>query len=551
MDSDISSFVKVQEKLIKLGKFDEVESRCYARISSRPADPEAYCLLGEVFRHKKQIQGSIENYKRSLELAPLAKTFIGLAKALQAAGKHSEARELLRQLQNNHDLSHDERLQIGEMFISLDDPENAKIGFQQILNTDPDNAAALLGLGVTLSRLNKDAEALSVVEKSATLDPDNAMVHDNLGIISMGLGLLDKSMQHFRKALQIDPDLVSSHYGLSRLKKYTYHDVQMQQMESLHAKKGKDHAKLCFALAKAYADMGGYSASFEMYKEGNRFHNDEINFSMDKEKKLFAGVKSIFANQKFSLGEYVIDEEFNPIFIVGMPRSGTTLVEQILASHSEVSGAGELPFIRKLCLERLSQSEGESIEQFLRRNYKARVRELGHENKFVCDKMPLNFIWTGFILLAFPGARIVHTSRDRIAVIWSLYKNYFLDPVIGFSFDLKNIQSFYDEYLNMMQFWEEVFPNRIYTLDYEQLTDTPESEISKLLTYCGLKWEDNCLNFHKLARPVKTLSDVQVRSPIYRGSSSDWMKYEKYLREVIAQSPRETRARDRSVSDKK
>ena len=219
-------------------------------------------------------------------------------------------------------------------------------------------------------------------------------------------------------------------------------------------------------------------------------------------------------------------------------RSGTSLVEQILSTHSEVYGAGELEDMGKIIGPQLSSCSDGSLkfENFIRgihEDYYAVLRELNVSEKIVIDKMPINFLWIGFIISAFPNAKIVHLSRDPVATCWSIYKNYFSGSGNGYAYDMNDLAAYYKLYIDLMVFWKERYSDRIYDLHYESLTENQEQETRKLLDYCGLKWEERCLDFHKTKREVKTVSAIQVRKKMYKGSSEVWKRYKKHLTPLI------------------
>jgi hypothetical protein len=229
-----------------------------------------------------------------------------------------------------------------------------------------------------------------------------------------------------------------------------------------------------------------------------------------------------------------------PIFILGMPRSGTTLVEQIIASHHKVYGAGELNNLKNIVTPILVNhlnSKNKTINKqeikSVRQQYLDSLIKLNAKEKIVTDKMPINFRFIGFILSALPEAKIIHVKRDARATCWSNYKHYFSSGN-GFTFDQEDLARFYGLYSELMDFWHKLFPNKIYDLNYEKLTVNQKKETEKLLKYCELDWDENCLEFHKNDRGIKTASASQVRQKMYQGSSEAWKKYEPYIEPLIS-----------------
>ena len=223
-----------------------------------------------------------------------------------------------------------------------------------------------------------------------------------------------------------------------------------------------------------------------------------------------------------------------------MPRSGTSLVEQIISSHNEVFGAGELEVLAEFSVEELKKYFSLKDVKFpdesflsIRKNYLNSIDKLDTSKKIITDKMPLNFRFIGFILGAFPEAKIVHLNRDARATCWSIYKYFFKSDGHGFAHNFEDLFSYYSLYLNLMDFWREIYPNKIYDISYESLTTNQEVETRKLLKYCNLEWDENCLSFHKNKRAVKTTSALQVRQKMYQGSSEAWKKYESFIKPLV------------------
>ena len=226
-----------------------------------------------------------------------------------------------------------------------------------------------------------------------------------------------------------------------------------------------------------------------------------------------------------------------PIFILGMPRSGTSLVHQIIDSHNEVNGVGELNTLNKIIFPFLKDDEkvknGISKNDLLsiRQQYLDALSRLNVEKNIIVDKMPLNFRYIGFILSSFPEAKIIHMNRNPLATCWSIYKYDFRGN--AYSYNQEDIVNYYELYKDLMAFWNKLFPNKIYDVCYEDLTTNQELETRKLLKYCELDWDENCLNFHTNKTVVKTTSSMQVRQKMFQGSSEAWKKYEAYLQPLI------------------
>lgn len=333
---------------------------------------------------------------------------------------------------------------------------------------------------------------------------------------------------------------ISDFSDLAESERWTSRNELLIEMEALYSRIGpasREGIVLCFALAKIYDDLGEIDKSFALLCEGNEQHKKGKTDTIDDARTTISTVRKIFSGQPISPLQVTSDNQ--PIFIVGMPRSGTSLVEQILASHAEVFGGGELPLMGQWCFgyvklfrDRPDLKLQNQLPE-LQAHYLKGLKTLTTK-KYVTDKMPVNFLWLGFILSAFPNAKIVHTMRSPMATCWSIYKSPFAGTSNGYSCSQEGVAEFYNLYADLMNFWRSVFPGQIYDLNYEQLTINQLEETQKLLSYCGLDWDPNCLEFHKNRRKVDTMSAAQVQLPMYQGSSEAWKRFEKHLSPMLA-----------------
>jgi hypothetical protein len=282
-----------------------------------------------------------------------------------------------------------------------------------------------------------------------------------------------------------------------------------------------------------------YEKAFYYLKEGNTLKRKTFEYSAEETKAEFEQIKSTFTKTFILNNSKFGNPDNTPIFILGMPRSGTSLVEQILVSHPDVYGAGELYYLRQIIsqlakadsvnqiCENISKS-GEEITTRLGLDYINKIRNFSAATKFITDKMPHNFLWIGAIISALPNAKIISCTRDPMDNCLSIYKNNFAKGQ-KYAYDLQELGHYHLRYQDLMRYWHEVFPGKIYAINYEKLVDAQETETRKLLKHCGLSWDEACLSFHKTSRAVTTASAVQVRKPIYKESVQLWKKYEKQL----------------------
>jgi Flp pilus assembly protein TadD len=458
----------------------------------------------------------------------------GLGRLEEAVASYSKALQIKPDYADAHN-------NLGVALDALGKSEEAVASYHKALQIKPDYAEAHNNLGATLNALGKSEEAVASYHKALQIKPDYAEAHNNLGGALIDLGKPEEAVSSLTNALRIKPDYAEAHRNLSTVKKYQDGDPQTHQMLELverHNLSDEDRMHLNFALGKAHGDIGNHDKAFIYLLDGNRLRKEELKYEISSAQAPFAKIRSTFSEDVPTLD--VLKESKGargqqPIFILGMPRSGTTLVEQILASHSQVYGAGELALLGQSVNTVDWNSTQFSSDQLLsiRESYLSGLTKIGAPEQYITDKMPLNFMLIGLIFAALPEAKLVHVKRDARATCWSNFRQYFSRKGTGFAYDLQDVAKFYRMYIDLMAFWHEKFPGRIYDLNYELLTEYQEDETHKLIEFVGLDWEDQCLEFHKAKRAIRTASATQVRRKMYQGSSDEWRKYEKHLKPMV------------------
>ena len=390
-------------------------------------------------------------------------------------------------------------------------------------------------LGAVLEATGRKSEAVDANQKAVALSPQDAEAHSNLGITLKELGRLDEAEASYNQAIALKPDLADAHRKLTLIKKFDAQDEQYSKMQELYLDKNISEEQRChinFGLAKACEDLGDFEQAFAHYSEGNMQRKKLLNYDINKDVERFRKIKSNYPQIAYnSLEPEKFSKDLMPIFIVGMPRSGTTLVEQIISSHSKVTGAGELAFAAQFgaaIATGITEANNESLLNF-RSKYLTKLKSVSNENLIITDKMPQNFRYIGLLAAAFPEAKIIHVKRNPAAVCWANYKQYFVSKNIGYCYAIDDVISYHKLYENLMDFWTNTLSNRIYKLDYELLTVNQESETRQLIEYLGLDWDEKCLSPQNNMRSVATASNVQVRKKVYRGSSEQWRKYQPFL----------------------
>ena len=389
--------------------------------------------------------------------------------------------------------------------------------------------------GASNAALQRYDAAIDSYKQAIKIKPDYAEAYSNMGVALKDKGEFDAAIDSYKQAIKIKPDYAEAHRHLSSVKKYNFADEQITQMKFLYADQKLENDRkchLCFALAKASEDLGDFQEAFDYLKEGNALRKKGLSYDIKKDQTIFANLKksdlSIPQNTVVSIKK---PSDVTPIFILGMPRSGTTLVEQIVSSHSKVTGAGELEFVKQFGLKMAFGTQKINERNLLnfREQYLNSLIQLGEGNLYITDKMPENFQFIGLICRAFPETKIIHVKRDPAATCWSNFKHYFPASGLGYCYDLDDVVRYYQMYEDLMDFWNERYPDRIYRLDYDELTLDQEYETKRLISHLGLDWQEACLSPQKNKRAVKTASNQQVRQKVYKGSSQQWRKFEPYL----------------------
>ena len=522
--------------LKELGRLEEAEA-CYKKaIELKPDLAEAFNNLGVILKELGRLEEAEACYKKAIELKPDdAEALYNFGNILKDTDKFQEAVVCYKQAIELNPKDHEFYNNLGIALKELREFQEAEVCYKKAIELKPDHAEAYSNLGVILKELREFQEAEVCYKKAIELKPDYAEAHCNLGKTYKEQGKLKEAEVSYKKALKINPDDAEANRYLANIKKFLSKDEHYLKMHQLYLNKNTSNEDLChlnFGLAKACEDLQDFKQAYIHYNEGNDLRKKLLNYHISQDLELF---KKIISNHKHisenSIEGFDLENSKTPIFIVGMPRSGTTLTEQIISSHSKVTGAGELNFVgqfgRNLAVG-LSEISNTALLDF-RELYLREIQNIAKGNLMVTDKMPQNFRYIGLIATAFPEAKIIHVKRNPSAVCWANYKQYFVSKDIGYCYSLEDVISYHKLYENLMDFWKSSFNKKIYNLDYELLVDNQESETRNLISYLGLEWDEKCLSPQDNKRNIETASSIQVRQKVYRGSSQKWKKYEQFL----------------------
>ncbi|PFG62811.1 Flp pilus assembly protein TadD [Thioclava sp. ES.031] len=484
--------------------------------------------------------GAAETYRRLIALRPdHADTHGNLGNELMELGQHEDA---IAQFERVLAMRPGDPVALnnqGNALLALGREAEARKRFEAALEVAPNDVHMLNNLGNLLLNEGDFVAARLRLEKGLSLDPHHVFLLNNLGIVLLAQGDMAGAQARFEAALSADPSYAEAWWNFSRLHRFVPDDPLLSQLETQAAAEGHsehDRMLLDFALAKAQHDVGGTERAFALWHSANARRKAELGYDIAQDRKLFARLRDRFADPHPSIPETEADRSAPvPIFLLGLPRSGTTLVEQIVTQHSQVAPGDEIATLDRE-MSALDWSDPEALTreaERIRAAYYETLTGLADGKPFVTDKMPLNFRWIGAIRALFPRALIVHVHRDARATLWSIYRNFFSSAGNGYAHDLDDLVAYHGLYRDLMAHWAAQ-PGAIVDCGYEALTEDPEARSRALIEALGLPWEDACLRPQDNARTVATTSNTQVRKPIYKGSSQDWEKYAPYLEATFA-----------------
>jgi tetratricopeptide (TPR) repeat protein len=419
----------------------------------------------------------------------------------------------------------------------------AESAVRRLLKIEAENPSNWVLLATVYTRLMRQQDALAAFEEAARMNPAEVRLRLSIGHLNKTLGRRSECEQSYKQCLEMDPNMGEAYWSLADLKNYVFADAEIASMQSLM--KGEDgddedQAHLHFALGRAFEHKKDYPAAFQHYATGNRRRRKTVPFDIEAFENKTRRVRESFDGAFFAARSGYGFPDPSPIFIVGLPRSGSTLIEQILASHTCVEGTFELPNLLSIVRE-FDHADAQHdaypeivcalpLEQFanLGRRYIEETAPLRGARPYFIDKMPNNFSHVGLIQSILPRAVLIDARRHPMDACFSTYKQHFAEGQ-SFSYDLTDLGRYYRCYLSLMDHWDAVLPGKVLHLQYEELIRDPEAQIRRLLSHCSLPFEPACLSFHETQRPVRTASAEQVRQPLYTSGVGYWHHFEANL----------------------
>ncbi|MGD8525672.1 MAG: sulfotransferase [Thioalkalispiraceae bacterium] len=564
-------------KHLDLANYLEAEE-CFKRVLNiEPDNYKAIHMLGVIALRNSMPDVAAELIEEALKINRNDETlFADLGMAYQEMGLYEKSQDIYHQgLAVNKDsveLNH----RLGFCFYHLNDNQKAIEYISRALEIEPENVDAQSDLAVVLLKINDLDRALDILDKLIASHPGETrnyltlaelfmkkshydfaknaylaalQIDDNFQPAILRLGLLlqktgdkENAKLYLYKVLENDPLSIPAIASLIKMKDENIDEV-VYEIEKLLDNSDENFTNsqkkdLYFLLGEFHEKKKGYDKAFEYFKKANELKKS--NYNKQEHEKLIADIKSVFSEIFFEQRKGFGSLSDKPIFVVGMPRSGTTLVETILSSHPAVYGAGELDQIKTLALTAPQAFNIDNVfpsvipeldekhAKMLAELYLRYIREFGAEEHYITDKMPTNFWFLGLIALLFPNAHVIHVKRNPIDTALSCYSIDFLGNH-PWSYKLEDIIHFYRQYESLMEHWRQVLPVNFHEISYEDIIENQEQETRRLLEYCNLEWDDKCLSFYNAKRAVSTASIDQVRQPIYRSSLQKWKNYDKHI----------------------
>lgn len=532
--------------LYQRGDVDSAVEMYRRALTIAPNYDEAYNNLGVALESQNRLEEAHDAYRRAIELKPdYATAHNNLGDVLRKQERFSEAEESYREalrLEPGNALAW---LNLANVLWSQERSDEAEEAFNKAVRLEPGNPGAHHNLGDFLVYQGRMRESEAAYRQALALQPDDAEAHMDLGNVLGYQGRAREAEEAFRYALRLDPALARAYWYLSSNRKYD--SSQHEDIDSILALLNSDdidevdEMHLHFALGKIYDDCREYDKAISHYGFANRIGHKKTAFNPKRFSSLVTQIIEVYTPEFFAERRGYGVASQTPVFIVGMMRSGTTLVEQIATAHPDVFGAGELNKLREIVdglAERAKdgQSYPECVKHIdkesmavLAHDYEERAqRDAGHDVARITDKMPSNFLHLGLAALLFPEARIIHCRRDPLDTCLSIYFQNFAG-INEFAHDLSEIGSYFRQYDRLMAHWREVLPLKMYEVRYEELVSNMESKAHELIAFLDLTWDERCLSFNRNPRAVVTSSSWQVRQPLYTTSVQRWRNYEPYL----------------------
>lgn len=481
-------------------------------------------------------------YLKNFPQEPILSNLLGLS--YQGIGQNNKAKDVFIEGLKYNPKNISLKNNLAKSYGNLLQYQLAEKLYNEIIEANPNYSIAYLNLGNQKRDLNQLTDAVKLYEMAIKISPENHIMLYALALAHRGLGNFDNAVKYAKKVTLINPKYTRADLLISRCITYDEENWHYKELIKKTEKRElieDEDIELCFSLSKANEDISKINDAYKFLKIGNDLRKKKSEYNIDSDLKLIKKIKQLFKD--LNLEKFSNNNPKKIIFVLGMPRSGTSLVEQIISSHSNVFGGGELPYMDILMKkyfmnndeiqldETLKTVENTNKIQSIANEYLDYTKNLNIDNKFFLDKSLLNFLWIGFIKILFPNAKIIHCIREPKNNCLSIYKNLFENSLM-FSYDEEDLVGFYKMYQDLMKFWQYEKNINLIQVSYESLISNTEIEIKRILKECELNWDEKCLFYYKSKNPIKTMSTAQARKPIYKTSINSFDKYKNYLDKI-------------------
>jgi tetratricopeptide (TPR) repeat protein len=521
-------------------------------LTQRAVYPEVYNNLGTLLQQDRKLEEAEHALRKAIQQNPrYIEAHNNLAQLLSAQKQEVEALRILGEALKFAPKNIQTLLLTAKIQLRRNNLQAAEQATKLALQEEPENPEALTVLGQIFHETDRYDEAIEVLDRALKKNPDNPEALNFYGVALKSVGRLDEAREHILKALKINDAMYGAYANLNDLVDFSegVGEELFNRMEAIFESVPNQEADpflaLHFAYAKALDDRGQHEKALEHYITGGKMKRAQLDYKESDTHGFFDSIRAAFPKEAFENRKFEGLDDERPVFIVGMPRSGSTLLEQILSSHPDVYGAGEVKY--------LSRALGQLRDRFpslpkypemvskitpaqldiVAKNYQQALSQGAGGAKRITDKLLTNYFFVGLINLLFPKAKVVHTRRDPVDTCLSGFTKLFKDDM-PHSYDLSELGRYYGKYRELMEHWEKVLPEGfMMTVQYEDVVADTEKEARRVIEFLGLPWNDKCVDFHKSDRPVKTASVAQVRKPIYKTSVQRWKKYGSGLQPLV------------------
>jgi len=539
--------LKKAQHFITSGELNKAESICKKILKKAPLQIDTLQLLGIIALNKKQFDEAIHFFNQILQIKPDHATIcynIGIA-----YGNSGKVEQAVKYLKKATELQPDLAYAHRDLCLALKETGYTELAVQagrMAVKLSPQDPVAHFNLAKALHDWRDFEESLNAYQRANDLSPDNPAILYELAQIYQGRGESNLAKKYFRQVIKHYPKEIESHRQLMLLTKYETPDhediLKIKKLKNDPTLSNDERTSILFMLSKAYHDCELYDEAFNCAVKGNKIQDQELQFNVDEFSDYISALINFYTAERINELSKLGNSSTTPVFIVGTPRSGTTLIEQILCCHLDVFGAGELDWVMRcinalphylkstanypVCTENMTEKTATELSS----KYLRYINSLASGEPRITDKMPGNFLHLGFIYILFPNAKIIHCQREPKDACISMFLELFPGGV-SYSYDLYKLGAYYSQYLRLMAHWRSVLPiDTMLELEYESMVQNQEEETQRLLAFLDLEWDEACLDFHKKKRRVFTASHLQVSKPLYSSSVKRWKKYEKYLK---------------------